>query len=449
MRARFAPLGGIGRVFAVVAVTVVIGLTANTLLYEGASRFGIREEEARRASEHIVIVARLLEGESPERRAKIVEYTSTEHFKLEWFPWPVPSAEGSLELHQMRYQMILWEPSLRGMNLRLHVGSTDDTTEVVGSLRLSDGSWLHFRAQDLVGSWQFTRGQILTACLPMLALVLIAMVALRTILRPLRLLADAVTRVGQGDSIVLAEEGPGDFRRLIRAYNDMQARIVAMIKERTEALAAVGHDLRTPLARLRFHVDSVADVQTRNAVVRDLDEMEQMLDSLLTFFRGDDHAEKHHLVDLAVLLATVVDDLQDRGFDIAYHGPPHCDFRLRRVEFKRALSNLTNNACQYGSKVVVRLLVDARAIRIRIEDDGPGVPEQDLQRILEPFLRLDPARRRNTSGVGLGLAISSRVIADAGGRLTLSNRPEGGLCAEVELPRPEDPAMLCHKRAAD
>ena len=108
---KLAPLSAIGRVFAVVAVTAVIGLTANTLLYEGASRFSIREEEARRASEHIVIVARLLEGESPERRARIVEYTSTEHFKLEWRQTPVPSAEGSIELHQMGYQMLLWEPA--------------------------------------------------------------------------------------------------------------------------------------------------------------------------------------------------------------------------------------------------------------------------------------------------------------------------------------------------
>ncbi len=140
------------------------------------------------------------------------------------------------------------------------------------------------------------------ASLPMLALVLIAMISLRAILHPLRLLADAVTRVGHGDPVVLQEQGPGEFRRLIRAYNDMQARIVAMIKDRTQALAAVGHDLRTPLARLRLNVDSVDDSETRDAVLRDLDEMEQMLNSLLTYFRGDDHAEKARLVDVAVLV---------------------------------------------------------------------------------------------------------------------------------------------------
>jgi len=407
------------------------------LLYEGASRFSLREEEARRTSEHIVVVARMLEGDVPERRARIVEFASTEHFKLGWFKQPIEPGQQSDALVEMHRQMVMWEPSLRDKNLRLHLGSPTDATEVIGSLQLSDGSWLHFRAQDLVGKWPLQLHRVFIASLPMIALVLIALLTLRVILRPLGLLADAVTRVGYADARVLPEQGPAEFRRLIRAYNDMQGRIVAMIKDRTEALAAVGHDLRTPLARLRLSVDEVHDSETRDTLIHDLNEMELMLDSLLTYFRGDDHAEKPRLVDLAVLVATVVDDLQDRGYDIAYEGPEHCDAKLRLVEFKRALSNLANNACQYGNKhAVVRLQADQSTIRIRVEDDGPGIPEADMQRVLEPFQRLDPARQRNTSGVGLGIPIAVRAITDAGGRLTLSNRPEGGLCALVELPRP-------------
>jgi two-component system, OmpR family, osmolarity sensor histidine kinase EnvZ len=434
MRPKLAHLGTLGRVLSVVTITAVVGLTANTLLYEGASRFSVREEEARRTSEHIVVVARMLEGEVPERRSRIVEFASTEHFKLGWFQQPIEPGQRSDALVQMHRQMVVWEPSLRGKNLRLHLGSPNDATEVIGSLQLSDGSWLHFRAQDLVGEWPLKLRRIFIASLPMIALVLIALVTLRLILRPLGLLADSVTRVGFADARVLPEQGPAEFRRLIRAYNDMQGRIVAMIKDRTEALAAVGHDLRTPLARLRLSVDGVDDVETRDSLVHDLNEMELMLDSLLTYFRGDDHPEKPRLVDVAVLLATVVDDLQDRGYDIAYVGPEHCDAKLRSVEFKRALGNLANNACQYANRAVVRLQADADALRIRVEDDGPGIPEADMQRVLEPFQRLDPARQRNTSGVGLGIPIAVRAIADAGGKLTLSNRPEGGLCALVELP---------------
>lgn len=435
MRAKLAPTGAVGRVLAVVVITAILGLTANTLFYEGASRFSIREEEARRTSEHIIVVARMLEGEVPERRPRIVEFASTEHFKLGWFQQPIEPGQRSDALVQMHRQMVVWEPSLRGKDLRLHLGSPNDATEVIGSLQLSDGSWLHFRAQDLVGKWPLKLRRIFIASLPMIALVIIALITLRLILRPLGLLADAVTRVGYGDSSVLPEQGPAEFRRLIRAYNDMQGRIVAMIKDRTEALAAVGHDLRTPLARLRLSVDGVTDAEMRDTLIHDLNEMELMLDSLLTYFRGDDHPEKPRLVDLAVLVGTVVDDLQDQGYDITYFGPEHCDATLRPVEFKRALSNLTNNACQYGNHAVVRLLVDDSAIRIRVEDDGPGIPEADMQRVLEPFQRLDPARQRNTSGVGLGIPIALRAVADAGGKLTLSNRPEGGLCAQIELSR--------------
>lgn len=448
---KLVPLGAFGRIIAVVAVTVLIGLTLNTLLYEGASRFSIREEEARRASEHIVIVARMLDGEPPERRAKIVEYTSTEHFKLAWQPGPTGPGARSVALPDMLDAMLQWEPSLQGRMLRLYLGSPYDATEVIGSLQLADGSWLNFRAQDLLGGWRLRLGQIVIAGLPMLALVLFAMSALRSILEPLRRLADAVTRVGHGHSIVLEEQGPGEFRRLIRAYNNMQARIAAMIRDRTEALAAVGHDLRTPLARLRLNAETVPDAQVRDAFARDLDEMEQMLDSLLTFFRGDGHAEAPKLVDLAVLVATIVDSLQDRGFEISYVGPPHCDIHLRAAEIKRAISNLAENACHYGDEVVVRMMASDSTIRVRVEDNGPGVPEADLKRIIEPFQRLDPARRRNTSGVGLGLTIASRIVNGAGGRLTLSNRAEGGLCAEIELPRQPDapPAMLRHTRAVE
>ena len=435
MRITLVPRGALASVLAVVTITAIVGLTANTLLYEGASRFSLREEEARRTSEHIVVVARMLESEEPERRSKIVEFSSTEHFKLGWFRQPIDPGERSDALVQMHRQMVLWEPSLSGKDLRLHLGSAGNATVVIGSLQLSDGSWLHFRAQDLVGEWPLKLQRVFIASLPMIALVLIALVTLRLILRPLGLLADAVTRVGYGNSTVLEEQGPAEFRRLIRAYNDMQGRIVTMIKDRTEALAAVGHDLRTPLARLRLSVDGVNEVQTRDALIHDLDEMELMLDSLLTYFRGDDHAEKPCLVDLAVLLATVVDDLQDRGYDITYFGPEHCDARFRPVEFKRALSNLTNNAVQYGNRAWVYLSVDHDALRIRVEDDGPGIPEADMQRVLEPFQRLDPARQRNTSGVGLGIPIAVRAVAAAGGKLILSNRREGGLCAEVVLPR--------------
>lgn len=418
-----------------VAFTAAAGLAASLLVFQGSSHLSIREEEARRTSEHIVIVARLLEDEVVARRPRVVEATSTEHFKLSWTQTPVENGPASPLLRQMQRQIVHWEPSLRGKEINLRLVPRDDATEVVGSLKLSDGSWLGFTARDLISSSPLEWRQALVASVPMLLIVLVAVFALRAILLPLSLLSSAVSRAGHETPTLLQEKGIPELRRLTRAFNEMHARIFGMIKARTEALAAVGHDLRTPLSRLRLRVDEVPDSTTRGGMNQDLDEMELMLDSLLTYFRGDDHPENRRLVDLAVLITSVIDDLQDRGFEATYTGPRHCDAWLRPVEFKRALSNLANNACQYGDRCTISLEDGRKGIRIRVLDDGPGIPEEHLAAVLEPFMRLDPARQRNTSGVGLGIPITVRVVADAGGTLKLGNRSEGGLCAEIHLPR--------------
>ncbi len=193
--------------------------------------------------------------------------------------------------------MVLWEPSLSGKQLRLHLGSADDATEVIGSLQLSDGSWLHFRAQDLVGEWPLKVRRVFMASLPMIALVLIALVTLRLDPAAAGLAGRRRHARGLREFDRARRAGAGGVSPTDSRLQRHAGRIVAMIKDRTEALAAVGHDLRTPLARLRLSVDGVDDAQTRDSLINDLNEMELMLDSLLTYFRGDDHPEKPCLVD--------------------------------------------------------------------------------------------------------------------------------------------------------
>ena len=173
----------------------------------------------------------------------------------------------------------------------------------------------------------------------------------------------------------------------------------------------------------------------REAIGNDIEEMEAMVASLLAFLGGEGDAEKPELTDLAILCANLADDATDHGRDVRYVGPDHFDCRLRRFGMKRALTNLVENALHYGEHAVITLAADgATGVHIRVEDDGPGIPEDSLELVLEPFVRLDAARRRDTVGFGLGLSIVSRVVAAEGGELKLSNRPEGGLCAEIHLP---------------
>jgi signal transduction histidine kinase len=223
-------------------------------------------------------------------------------------------------------------------------------------------------------------------------------------------------------------------RRLVTAFNRMQARIAALIEARTQSLAAVGHDLRTPLARLRLRTESIPSDEVRAAIGQDVSEMEAMIASLLAFLGGDSDPEKPTALDLAVLCATLVDDATDRGHEATYVGPDHFELRLRRLAMKRALTNLVENALHYGERVTVVLEPGDGVVTIRVMDDGPGIPENQMDAVLEPFVRLDPARGRDTVGFGLGLPIVVQAIAAEGGQLMLSNRASGGLVATVTLP---------------
>jgi two-component system, OmpR family, osmolarity sensor histidine kinase EnvZ len=427
----------IARIFAVLLPTMLIALVVLLFLYESARRVTVREDEARRAAEHVAVVSRMLEGADPAERVRIAEESSTEHFTLRWYPWPPQEDPRAVPAQEMRNQMLGWEPSLRGTDLRLGIQPLGTGREVSGALQLEDRSWLHFRTQDFSGSWKVALGRVLLTAVPLGALLLLSALLVRLVLRPLRVLAAASARVGMGEQVILPEQGPREFRDLVRAYNEMQGRITRMISDRTEALAAVGHDLRTPLARLRLGVDAVHDPEVRGALGRDISEMEAMLSSLLMYFAGDQNPERPQLVDVAVVAATLVDDLQDRGCTATYSGPDHLDVCVPQVDFKRALTNLVDNAYHYGDQVWVTVSATGQRIQVCVEDDGPGVPEESLERIREPFQRLDPARGRNTSGVGLGIPIALRVVQRAGGTLSLGNRPEGGFRAVIDLPRIE------------
>jgi len=223
--------------------------------------------------------------------------------------------------------------------------------------------------------------------------------------------------------------------RVIAAFNRMQDRIGALIADRTQALAAVGHDLRTPLARLRLRAESVSDEAPRVAMERDLAEMEAMIASLLAYLGGEGDPEEPAVADIAVICATLVDDATDTGHDATYAGPDHLPMRVRRSALKRAIGNLVDNALRFGEAITVSLAQGPDGVVIAVEDDGPGIPPAMLGKVLEPFVRAGDERGRDTAGFGLGLSIVVRLVEVEGGTLSLANRPTGGLRAEIRLPR--------------
>ncbi len=434
MRLERPSLGLLGRIVAIILLTVSVEFAASTVLFERASGFSVREDEARRLAEHL-IVSRKLVGQRPWReRPAMADYVTTDRYTIEWQTSAPPSQPLSAELRTMRQQVVEWEPELADTNLRLRLASPGRHDIVLGDLRLSDGTWLLFRMSGLGSNLGLKLNWLLLALVPALALTMVGILLIRLTLRPLDALSAAAKRIGQGEQLMIEEAGTREVRGLIRAFNQMQERIHRMIGERTEALAAVGHDLRTPLARLQLRTEAIEDPALRSAAERDIEEMTTMIESVLAYLAGDDDPEAPVAVDIAILVATIADDCADRGHDVVYVGPSHLEAILRPNSFTRAVVNLVDNAIHHGDHVVITVADGDDTVTVSVEDDGPGIPDEFLEAVLKPFIRLDTARSRNTRGLGLGLPIVARMVQLENGLLTLSNRNDGGLRAEIRLP---------------
>ncbi|MXO66648.1 ATP-binding protein [Altericroceibacterium endophyticum] len=431
----FRSTGLLGRLLAIFVLVVGIDLLANALLFERANEFSLQEEDAERMAEHLVVAHRLLDDTAPARRSEIARELSTERFRIGW-AGDRPQIVPNLELDGLRQQILTAEPDLASTSLRLHLSALSDGGDITGSLVLSDQSTLSFRTY-LNDTWSLNAGRIARILLPALLLVLLAAVLVSAALRPLRKLVEASARVGEDRPEAIPEKGPSEIRQLICAFNAMQNRIHELIVNRTTTIAAIGHDLRTPLSRLQMRLENLPVTEDqRTGLLRDLDEMRALLGSMQAFVDGEDTRGDPVRLDLAAMAETLIDNAQDEGHDARYEGPDHFEITAHVVPLRRALTNLIQNAVHYGGSAVVRLKYDARTatVSLIVEDRGPGIRADRLKDALQPFVRLDDARARTTPGMGLGLAIVDRIASAEGGTLTLVNRDGGGLQATLTLP---------------
>jgi signal transduction histidine kinase len=284
---------------------------------------------------------------------------------------------------------------------------------------------------------------LLNVGLTLTVVTVAALVAVRWATRPLQRLADAATAFADDlDAPPLVVAGPAEVQRAAEAFNFMQQRLRRLMAERARALAAVSHDLRTPLTRMRLRVELVDDPELQRRLDADIDAMQSMIDGVLAYLRGIEDAEPVQPIRIDALLSSIVEDARALGRDVSLAAgaegdapPPPKPFAGRLSLLRRAATNLVDNAVAHGAQVTVRLDDDGRVLRVVVEDDGPGIPDADLVRATEPYVRLDASRSRETGGVGLGLAIVRDAAARHGGRLVLENRETGGLRATIELPR--------------
>jgi signal transduction histidine kinase len=421
------------RLLAILLLVVIVDFVANTLLFERASSFELGRDDAERIAESVVLATRVIEQTPAAERDGIAASLSTTRFAIDWSP-ASSRHRGSVGLANLRAQVIAFAPELAQADIELHLEGLPSRGNIGGSVRLSDGSVLDFRSHAR-SAWKLTAGRVFGFVMPTLLLVTLTWVLLRTTLNPLRSLIQATRHLGTGPPRPVPERGPDELRELIRALNDMQERIHQSMVDRTQTMLAIGHDLKTPLARMRLRLDDdEISEEVRDGFNHDIDEMRMLLESIQAYIDngGDDIPAER--IDLAVMAETLVDTAADHGANAVYSGESHLEIVARPVSIRRAMSNLIENALHYGGNARVSVRRDEQGAEIVIEDDGPGIPEEQVANALQPFVRLDSARTRDTAGMGLGLPIVQRAVRLEGGTLDLSNGAGGGLRATIRLP---------------
>jgi signal transduction histidine kinase len=271
-----------------------------------------------------------------------------------------------------------------------------------------------------------------------MALIILAVSvwAVRRVTAPLGSLATAAERLGKDvNAPPMPETGTIETQAAARAFNGMQTRLRNLIENRTRLLAAISHDLRTPLTLLRLRAETVENREERDKMLSTIGAMDALIGTTLQFARDDSASEPRKQVDLTALVHSVVDEMTDAGLPVRMQPAAPILYRCQPTALMRAVRNLLDNAVKYGKTGSAEIRMAARAVEIDIDDQGPGIPEAELGRVLEPFYRLEESRNRETGGVGLGLAIAHSIVQAHGGRLTLTNRPAAGLRASIVLPR--------------
>jgi signal transduction histidine kinase len=454
---RLLPRSLVGRMIALLLLALVSVQLINVTIFFQERREEIRAAQVSNLIARSASIVRLLNSTPPSLHGGILTAIKTQrmHFWLTARSPVDPSAtlQGSA-LDDPRFSELLAQGAqeLRVVTDQDHHPGGDgkplvvldrDNLPLSGqpiatlSTRLPAGSWLNAvqSSLDPLHGWAWTL--FMSLCF-MATTVIIVIFLLRRITQPLGLLATAIDRFGRGEAIEpLAEKGAEDVRRSIRAFNHMRERVDRFVQDRTRMLAAISHDLRTPLTSLRLRAEFIEEQEMRERILESVGEMQHITEATLSFARNDAEKELTRTIDLAALVDSLcqdLGDLDDRGTRISFSASEKTPYACRPVALKRALRNLIENALNYGECARVELQTSNDHFLISIEDRGPGIPPEAFERVFEPFERLEASRNLQTGGVGLGLSIARSIIHAHGGEIVFENLPSG-LRATLNLPR--------------
>ena len=381
----------------------------------------------------VATVAAIAGSAPAERRAELLEGVARPPLDAHWSPTAQPPADATSG--RSRHLSRDLRQTLGDLGPTAIVMDESPAEQVAAWLQLADGTWLTVTVErSALGSlWLLRFGLGLSVLTGGIALLRVW--AARRVTVPLGRFARAAGRLGTDvNAPPMAEVGPSEIVQAARAFNQMQERIQRLVDDRTRMLAAIVHDLRTVLTRLRLRAELIDDAEQQGKAIADLDAMAAMLDETLAFARGDSAGEARQDVDLAALVRSLCDDLADAGQPVHYLGPDRLRFACRPVAVRRALTNLIDNGVKYGRAAEVDLEADHDVVRLTIEDRGPGIPAAAREQVFQPFFRLEPSRSRATGGTGLGLAVARTIVHRHGGEITLDDRLGCGLAVRITLP---------------
>jgi len=270
----------------------------------------------------------------------------------------------------------------------------------------------------------------------MAAVGITAWVAAIWLSKPIKRLAQAAEELGKNlnSAYINDTSGPSEVRQASRVFNEMQSRLKQQLDERNRFLAAVSHDLRTPLTRLKLRAEKIEQPELRSDVQNDINDMAYIIVTTLQYIRGNEQPEESCMLDIAALVQSLAEDAKEAGYRISVTGNA-IPIRIQPVSTQRCLSNLIENALRYGEAAEIFITESDENVVISIHDTGPGIPEDKLEEVFKPFYRLENSRSRHTGGVGLGLSIARDMAIKQGGNISLRNAPHGGLVAELTLPK--------------
>jgi signal transduction histidine kinase len=425
-----------GRMVLILVVGLVVAEGVSAALHFWHLDRIFSRTSASQAAQRIADIVSLLDTLEPAGRGKVVAILNTR----KWFASLDPTALQPAAVETQKHQGLaefeeLVRRTLGGRELSVMLALQDAAgPSYVVQTRLLDGQLvtLGYR-RDVTASpdrlpWTWP--------IPAAAIIVMMLSAVRWVTRPLSILANAAEELGRDiNRPPLAEIGPSEVRRAAQAFNIMQSRLARLIQDRARIFSAMSHDLKTSITRLRLRTELLEDAELKTKFATDLELMSSMVNATLDFMRGMENQEMPQPVDIMALLESIQADAEEVGQPVTVAGNTVAPFTGKPQALKRCIGNLVDNAVKYGNHATIMVNDDAERLEIRIRDCGPGIPEQELEKVFAPFYRLEGSRSRESGGTGLELSIARNLARLHGGDITLRNLAGGGLEADLTLPR--------------